>query len=115
MRHAPVRYARQLLTVGIASLVWTTAIESTLAVQNSSTPNQNQQNVQLDSNKATSYYQQGNELYRQGKLAEAIATYRKAIELNAEYVEAYVGLGNALDDSGETEKAIAAYQQAIRL
>ena len=51
----------------------------------------------------------------QGKLEEAIASYRQAVRLKPDYAEAYNNLGNALKDQGKLEEAIASYQQALRL
>ena len=52
---------------------------------------------------------------RQGKLDEAIACYRKAIELDPKYACAHNNLGNALSDQGKLDEAIACYRKAIEL
>ncbi|MBD2559839.1 MULTISPECIES: tetratricopeptide repeat protein [Nostoc] len=59
-------------------------------------------------NSATAYYNLGNALSDQKKLDEAIAQYRKAIELDPKYANAYNGLGNALRDQKKLDEAIAA-------
>jgi tetratricopeptide (TPR) repeat protein len=50
-----------------------------------------------------------------GKLEEAIAEYRIAIELKPDYAEAHCDLGHALSASGDKHGAIAAYREAIRV
>lgn len=64
---------------------------------------------------AQTYAEQGDRLYKQKKFKEAIASYRKAIQLNPNYGAAYVGLGNALDDSGQSQAAVPAYLKALDL
>ena len=54
-------------------------------------------------------------LQDQGKLDEAIACYRKAIELDPKYARAHNNLGNALQDQGKLDEAIACYRKAIEL
>ena len=50
-----------------------------------------------------------------GRLDEAIAACRRAIELEPELAEAHNNLGNALKDQGRLDQAIAAYHRAIEL
>jgi tetratricopeptide (TPR) repeat protein len=47
----------------------------------------------------------------QGKLEEAVAAYRQAIDIKPDL--AYSNLGNALEDQGKHDEAIAAYRHAI--
>ena len=47
----------------------------------------------------------------QGKLEEAVAAYRHAIDIKPDL--AYSNLGNALEDEGKHDEAIAAYRHAI--
>ena len=49
----------------------------------------------------------------QGKLDEAIAAYRQAIDIKPDYAEAHSNLGIALADQGKLDEAIAAYRRAI--
>ena len=50
-----------------------------------------------------------------GQLDEAIAAYKKAIELNPNYAAPHCNLGLALYDKGRSEEAIACYRKAIEL
>ena len=51
----------------------------------------------------------------QGKLDEAVACYRRALELKPDYAEAHNNLGNALKDQGKLDEAIACYRRALEL
>jgi lipoprotein NlpI len=57
----------------------------------------------------------GAALIGQGKTEEAIAEYRKAVELNPLDPAAHIILGAALIGQGKTEEAIAEYNTSIRL
>ncbi len=50
-----------------------------------------------------------------GQLDEAIACYRKAIELDPKYAAAHSNLGAALKEKGQLDEAIACYRKAIEL
>ena len=45
----------------------------------------------------------------QGKLDEAVACYRRALELKPDFAEAHNNLGNALKDQGKLDEAVACY------
>ena len=51
----------------------------------------------------------------QGKLEEAVANYRQALQLNPNYAEAHNNLGVALRDMGKRDEAIACLREALRL
>jgi lipoprotein NlpI len=57
----------------------------------------------------------GTALGGQGKTDEAIAEFRKAIELDPRFAVAHSSLGNVLSDQGKTDEAIAEYRKAIEL
>ncbi|MDE5085054.1 MAG: tetratricopeptide repeat protein, partial [Trichodesmium sp. St18_bin1] len=57
-----------------------------------------------------SIFARGNQLLRQGKLEEAIASYEKAIELNPQFASSYQNLGDALEKVGRKDEAIAVFR-----
>ena len=57
----------------------------------------------------------GNALQDQGNLDEAVACYRRALELKPDYAEAHSNLGIALQDQGRLDEAIACYRRAMEL
>lgn len=57
----------------------------------------------------------GNQFLQEGKLEEAIAAYRLAIELNPDCSWSYHNLGEALAKVGQFQEAIAAFSRAIEL
>jgi tetratricopeptide (TPR) repeat protein len=57
----------------------------------------------------------GNLLVKQGKLDEAIAQFRKSLEIAPDYVQAINNLGNALAMKGADEAAIAQYEKALKI
>lgn len=53
-------------------------------------------------------------LAEQGRYAEAIVYYDRALEIQPDYDEARANLGNALAAQGKTDEAIAQYREALR-
>ena len=66
-------------------------------------------------NFAGAHYNLGNALGNQDKPDEAIAEYRRAIELDPTFAAAHVSLGNVLGDQHKLDEAIAEYRRAIEL
>jgi tetratricopeptide (TPR) repeat protein len=64
---------------------------------------------------AIDWYNKGNLQGQQGRFAEAIAAYRRAIAIDPAFAEAYCNLGNALIEEDQLDAAIAAYQESIQL
>jgi tetratricopeptide (TPR) repeat protein len=56
-----------------------------------------------------------NQLQRIGKLAAAIAEYRRSIELNPNYAWSYYNLANTLAKQGHLAEAVAEYRKAVKL
>ena len=54
-------------------------------------------------------------LQDQGKLAEAIEAYTKALSINPNYAEAHNNMGIILQDQGKQEEAIEAYIKALSI
>ena len=48
-------------------------------------------------------------------LEEAVASYRRALELKPDFVEAHSNLGNALREQGRLDDAVACYRRALEL
>lgn len=61
------------------------------------------------------HYTLGNALRAQGKLAEAVAQYERALILNPDYVEAHNNLGVILNSQGRRADAIAHFERALAL
>ncbi|MEG4851313.1 tetratricopeptide repeat protein [Microcoleus sp. B5-D4] len=64
---------------------------------------------------AVDYLDEGARLVELGSLEEAIAAFRRAIELNPDLSWSHHNLGEALAKLGQFEEAIAAYRHAIEL
>jgi tetratricopeptide (TPR) repeat protein len=62
-----------------------------------------------------SYFQEANQLYRSGRLEEAVEMYRKAIAQNPNIYIYHHNLGEALEKLGRFQEATAAYQEAVKL
>jgi tetratricopeptide (TPR) repeat protein len=57
----------------------------------------------------------GNWLSDQGRLKEAEASYRRALELSPNFTEAHYNLGNALNRMARPEDACASYRRALSI
>ena len=55
-------------------------------------------------------------LYRElRRPTEAIAAYRRALELDPQHARAHANLGNMLKDLGDTDGALAAFRRSLAL
>lgn len=63
---------------------------------------------------AEKYFVQGNKLYGRSQLTEAIAAYRKCLELDPSYLPARFNLGVTLGDLGEYPEAIEQLERVIK-
>ena len=61
------------------------------------------------------YNNRGIRHLRAGRVEEAIADYRKALEINQGYAEAHFNLGNALVRTNRVEEGIAHYHRAVEI
>jgi len=71
--------------------------------------------LQAGSDEAVQRNNLGASLLQQGKLEEAIAEFRKAVELDPKYTAAHLHLGYAYDRKGRIEDAMAKYRTVIEL
>jgi len=60
-------------------------------------------------------YNMGRDLYRQGKLDEAIGMYKKAIEMDPAFDYAYGSLGYIYYDQGDFNEALIMLEKAVSL
>ncbi len=68
-----------------------------------------------DRNQAERSFTQGVEYYRTGRFAEAVQSYRLAIQSDPAYFEAYYNLGLAASAVGNLPQSLAAYESALAL
>lgn len=61
------------------------------------------------------YHDLGNSLQESGRFDEAVAAYKKAIELNPSFSWSYHSLGDVLLKLEKWEEAVAAYKKAVEL
>ena len=61
------------------------------------------------------YHNLGNSLQESGRFDEAVAAYKKAIELNPNFSWSYHSLGDVLLKLEKWEEAVAAYKKAVEL
>ena len=99
------------VTLVLASAVLITGCdESSQIIASSST-----KSLDLELNDPTYYVNLGTELRASQKLEDAIAAYRRAIQIDFRNAKAYQGLGNTLYDQGRLEEAIATYRRAVQI
>jgi len=61
------------------------------------------------------YNNLGTVLTKQGKLDEAVASYKRALEIKPDYAEAHNNLGAALTEQGKLDEAVASYKRALEI
>ena len=61
------------------------------------------------------YHNFGNSLQESGRFDEAVAAYKKAVELNPNFSWSYHSLGDVLLKLEKWEEAVAAYKKAVEL
>jgi tetratricopeptide (TPR) repeat protein len=61
------------------------------------------------------YHKLGNSMQASGRFDDAVAAYKKAIELNPDFSWSYHGLGDVLLKLERWENAVAAYTKAVEL
>ena len=68
-----------------------------------------------DKETAASLIKKANKLKREGKLSEAVAAYRRCIEISPKSPWPHHNLGEVLFESGAIDESIVAYREAIKL
>jgi len=64
---------------------------------------------------ATQHVQEGNDLFKQGRVRGAIAEYLRATEIAPAYGEAHYDLGQAYEKAAEYDNALLAYRRAAEI
>src|SRR5215472_2749680 len=71
--------------------------------------------VQCAPEDAAAHLNLGNALARLGRLDEAFASYRRALDIDPAFAEAHNSLGELLLERGRAEEALISCQQALRI
>jgi Flp pilus assembly protein TadD len=79
------------------------------------TPRDSAPVAEIDSGSAESHLRLGVALGQQSQFDEALAQFRKALELKPDYAEAHYNMGFALQKKGSWKDAMAHYETAIQL
>ncbi|QLE56662.1 tetratricopeptide repeat protein [Nostoc sp. TCL26-01] len=114
LQQAEIRYQENLKQQEQNELQRQAVINHQAELKQKDQPKQQQQEKSREQN-AIAHNDLGVDLYNQNKLNEAIAEYRKAIELDPNFALAHVNLGVALKAQGKLDEAITAYRQAIKI
>jgi len=70
--------------------------------------------VAVTKNNASTYYNLGNVYSMDGRIPEALESYRQALRINPDYPDVYNSLGVILFRQGKTEEAIGQYREALK-
>jgi Flp pilus assembly protein TadD len=71
--------------------------------------------LDCDPENAVAFDNLGALAFKEGRAADALADFRKAVQFRPDYAQAHCNLGNALLKTGRVDDAIAAFQQAVEL
>ncbi len=92
-------------------IVWTVLIGSSIT----SAGTESGTRKEPPSSIATRYLEKGEEYFHQGRFAEAIAEYKRAVESDPGFAKAHIFLGDAYFQAGNFREAIVHYDEAIKL
>jgi len=70
--------------------------------------------VAVTKNNASTYYNLGNVYSMDGRIPEALESYRQALRINPDYPDVYNSLGVILFRQGKAEEAIGQYREALK-
>jgi tetratricopeptide (TPR) repeat protein len=73
------------------------------------------ENMSSDEPGAEAHNNLGNTLFDRGRVAEAIHSYRQALQIDPNYADAHNNLGIALHAQGQLDEAISSFRQALRV
>jgi protein O-GlcNAc transferase len=115
-RHVELETRTRLLTVVYpdSGFVWK-ILGTALLVQGKDALFALEKSVALQPGDAEARSTLGNALKAQGRLAEAVASYRKAVEIKPDFLAGHFNLGIALAELGQANEAIASYSRALQL
>ena len=71
--------------------------------------------MRLNPNYAEAFNNRGIAYVRQGRLDEAVADFRHAVQIKPDYARATSNLGNALKEQGHADEAVTRLRDALRL
>jgi tetratricopeptide (TPR) repeat protein len=71
--------------------------------------------ISIDAMRAATYHNLGAALQEDGRVDDAVAAYRRALQSEPDYALSHEGLGSALRRQGKLDEAILHLRQAVRL
>jgi tetratricopeptide (TPR) repeat protein len=74
-----------------------------------------QRSIDLDGGRAEAYYNLGLAYRRQGRLLDAVQSYRVAIRLDPRLAEAHFNLANVYVKTGQNNEAVHHYRTACEI
>jgi tetratricopeptide (TPR) repeat protein len=106
----------EVLTTAIAISLLTTsgAVASMGEVANQSIVESSPE-ILAQNQGALEYLEEGINLYREGKIEAAEASFRQAIEIDPELAQAHANLGTVLANQNKMAEAIPEFEEAVRL
>lgn len=105
----------QLGVTAVAVGMLTLCLQPVQALAELALPPEKNAGAAINARSAEAYNNQGVELAAQGKLPEAIAAFKQAIEINPQYENAHNNLGLALGTQQNYPEAAAAFNQALTI
>jgi tetratricopeptide (TPR) repeat protein len=76
---------------------------------------QGSEEISLDAYAAEDWLRRGDALTDEGRYADALASYDRALEMEPDFAEAWDGKGDALMMTGSYDKAVRSYERALSI